>query len=218
MQKNIILIESYRISFNTYLMMPIKRGEKLYCHVYDKNGEYVVERKPLYIVRKSCEVLGYNYTHAKNFSKSVLGKAKHKLPVIITHDGIPNVFFPLFSPSSPNNIWVGLHAIANIRRLKDFTQITLIDGKEFELQINYSSFCAQYVAATMLLKHASNQRIIIRNELNQPQNPLQSIGFAEISDYSAIYNSLKSTEPIEPIKFTENKDAKKLNEPFDPFD
>lgn len=185
MLKNRTFIESYRISFNTYLIMPIKHGEKLYSHVYDKNGEYIVERKPLYIVRKSCEVLGYNYNHAKNFSKSFFGKEKHKLPIIITHDGIPNVFFPLFSPSSPNNIWIGLHAITNIRRHKEFTEITLIDGREKVLHINYASFCSQYVCATMLQKHASHQRIIIRNELNQP------------------LKSIEPTEPFDPFEPTE---------------
>lgn len=175
MLRNSIHIESYRISLNTYLIMPVQHGDKLYSHVYDKNGEYIVERKPLYIVRKSCEVLGYNYNNAKNFSKSFFGKEKHKLPIIITHDGIPNVFFPLFSPASPNNIWIGLHAITNIRRLKESTEITLINGKEFVLQINYASFCSQYVCATMLQKHASHQRIIIRNELNHPRKPIKPI-------------------------------------------
>ncbi|MDN4492252.1 competence protein ComK [Ureibacillus aquaedulcis] len=198
MLKNIILIESYRISFNTYLIMPIKNGEKLYCHVYDKNGEFIVERKPIYIVRKSCEILGYNYNHAKNFSKSFLGKAKHKLPIIITHDGIPNVFFPLFSPTSPNNIWVGLHAITNIRRHKEFTEITLIDGKEFVLPINYASFCSQYVCATMLQKHASQQRIIIRNELTQPPKPIHS------QELTELFEKIDPIGPSDPDSFDRN--------------
>lgn len=169
MLENVIVVNSYHISFNTYLIEPMQHGNKIYSRVHDKNGEYVVERKPLYIVRNSCNVLGGNYNNARNLAKRFLGKEKHKLPIVISHDyGIPNVFFPLLSPASPNNVWIGLHAIINIRRLKDFTEITLKNGKIFVLQINYASFCAQYVCATMLHKYAAAQRILIQNELNQP--------------------------------------------------
>ena len=168
MLKNSIVIDSYHISFNTYLIVPVKHGEKLYSHVYDKSGEYVVEQKPLYIVRNSCNVLGNNYNNAKKIAKCFLGKEKHKLPIVVTHDfGIPNVFFPLLSPSSSNNIWIGLHAITNIRRLKEFTEITLKNGTELVLPLNYASFCSQYVSATMLQKHVAHQRSTIRNELDQ---------------------------------------------------
>ena len=167
MLENVTVIDSYHISFNTYLIVPTKHGEKLYSHVFDKHGEYVVERKPLYIVRNSCTVLGGNYNNSKRMAKCFFGKEKHKLPIVVTHDfGIPTVFFPLLSPSSPNNIWIGLHAIINIRRVNDLTEITLRDGKELVLQINYASFCSQYVCATMLQKYASHQRTLIRNELN----------------------------------------------------
>lgn len=167
MVENKNIINTYHISFNTYLIVPIKQGEKIHSQVYDGNGVHVVEQKPLYIVRNSCNVLGSNYNNAKNISKSFFGKEKHKLPIIITHDfGIPNVFFPLLSPSSPNNIWIGLHGIINIRRLKEFTEITLKDGRDLVLPINYSSFCSQYVCATMLQKYASNQRTTIRNEID----------------------------------------------------
>lgn len=166
MLEDVNVVNSYHISFNTYLIEPMEHGEKLYSRVYDKNGEIIVERKPLYIVRKSCYAMGSNYNAARMVAKRFFGKEKHKLPIIISHDyGIPCVFFPLLSPASPSNVWIGLHAIINIRRLKDFTEITLKNGKELVLQINYSSFCSQYVCATMLQKYAANQRLIIQNEL-----------------------------------------------------
>ncbi|HWK21910.1 MAG TPA: competence protein ComK [Ureibacillus sp.] len=168
MSKNASIIDFYRISLNTYIIIPIQNGKKTYAHIYDKNGEYIVELKPLYIVRKSCNGIGYNYNIAKKFSKSFFGKEKHKLPLLISYNESPNIFFPLFSPSSPNNIWIGLDAIINIKRLKDSTEITLRDGKEIVLPINYASFCSLYVSATMLRKHAANQKKMIENELNQP--------------------------------------------------
>ncbi|MDI7742899.1 competence protein ComK [Lysinibacillus fusiformis] len=169
MFQNLIVIDAYYISFNTFLIEPVEHEGKLYSHVYDKSGEYIVERKPFYIVRHSCNVLGSNYNNAKKIAQCFLGSEKHKLPIVVTQDfGIPNVFFPLHSPNSPSNIWVGLHAITNIRRLKEYTEITLKNGIELVVPLNYASFCSQYVSATMLQKHVAHQRTTIRNELNQP--------------------------------------------------
>ena len=164
---NATIAESYHVSFNTYLIEPLIHGDKLYSRVYDKNGEMVVSRKPIYIIRKSCVLMGSNYKTARTVSKRFFGDEKHKLPIIISHDyGMPCVFFPLLSPTSPNNVWVGLHAIINIRRFKDCTEITLKDGRELILNFNYSSFCTQYVCATMLNKFGTHQRLILQNDLS----------------------------------------------------
>lgn len=166
MPENINVVDYYHLSFNSYLIEPVKHEDKLFSRVYDKTGEVIVGRKPIYIVRKSCQVMGNNYKAAREVSKRFFGKEKHKLPIIISHDyGIPCVFFPLLSPASPSNVWIGLHAVTNIRRSKDCTEITLKDGKELLLNVNYSSFCSQYVSASMLQKYATNERLIFQNEM-----------------------------------------------------
>ncbi|KGR80593.1 competence protein ComK [Ureibacillus manganicus] len=159
-------VNSYYLSFNSYLIEPIQHGDKLYSRVYDKSGEVVVSRKPLYIIRKSCDLMGSRYNAAREVSKNFLGPDKHKLPIIIAYDyGVPLVFFPILSPTSPSNVWVGLHSIINIQQDMDQTKITLKDDREIILQVPQSSFNNQYVRATMLQKHASNQRLIIQNAI-----------------------------------------------------
>lgn len=166
MSKRLNVVDSYHISFNTYLIEPIVHGDVIYSRVYDKSGIVTVSRKPIYIIRKSCILMGTNYRMARLLSKRFFGNEKHKVPIIISHDyGMPCVFFPLLSPTSPNNVWVGLHAIINIRRLKDSTEVTLKDGRELVLNLNYSSFCTQYVSASMLQKFGTNQRLILKNEV-----------------------------------------------------
>ncbi len=164
--KNLKSIDSYHLSFNSYLIEPLEHGDKLYSRIYDKSGEVIVSRKPLYIIRKSCDLMGSRYNAAREVSKKFLGDGKHKLPIIIAYDyGVPLVFFPILSPTSPSNVWIGLHSIINIQPLKDRTKITLKDDREIILQLPQSSFNNQYVRATMLQKHASNQRLIIQNDL-----------------------------------------------------
>ncbi|SOC35010.1 competence protein ComK [Ureibacillus acetophenoni] len=164
--KKLQTVDSYYLSFNSYLIEPIEHGDKLYSRVYDKSGEVIVSRKPLYIIRKSCDLMGSKYNAAREFSKRFLGDSKHKLPVIIAYDyGVPLVFFPILSPTSSSNVWVGLHSIINIQSVNDQTKITLKDEREIILQLPQTSFNNQYVRATMLQKHASNKRLIIQNDL-----------------------------------------------------
>lgn len=158
-------VDSYILSKNTYLVESIKHEDKLFSRVYDKTGEIIVRRKPLKLIRDTCKMMGGNYNSARSYSKSFFGNEKHKLPIIVSHNyGIPCVFFPLYSPTSPNNVWVGLHAIINIRKKNNTTVITLKDDREITLFVNYSSFCSQYVCATMLHKHFLNQRLILEQE------------------------------------------------------
>ncbi|QCR31552.1 competence protein ComK [Lysinibacillus sp. SGAir0095] len=163
-KKNVPVLKSYHITLDTYLIEPIMCGEKIYSYVYDKKGEFIVERKPFYIVRRSCDVLGYNYKSAIKFSKEFFGKDKHKLPILIAHDGKPNILFPIYSPTSPNNIWVGLHGIANIGVNKHPSEITLLDGKEKTLPVSITSLNSQYVYATMLYKYSSQLKMMIQNK------------------------------------------------------
>nr|WP_106783781.1 competence protein ComK [Lysinibacillus timonensis] len=160
------ILQSYHLSFNSYLVEPMMHEGKLYSRVYDKSGEVIVSKKPIQIIRKSCLLMGTSYKAAREVSKKFFGPEKHKLPIVITYDfGNALVFFPILSPSSPNNVWVGLHSIINIRKSNDQTIITLKDNRELTVQINCSSFSMQYVCATMLQKHATSQRLIIQKDI-----------------------------------------------------
>lgn len=157
--KNMI-VDSYTVTKDTYIIEPIIHEDKIFSRIYDKSGEVIVSNKPLYVIRRSCRNVGNNFNFARQISKNFFGEEKHKLPIIISFEyGIPSVFFPILSPFSPNNIWVGINGIINIRRDGNNTEITLKDGREVMLQINYSSFCVQYVCAMMLFKHAQTKRL-----------------------------------------------------------
>lgn len=159
------IVDSYILSKNTYLVEPIKHEDKLYSKVYEKTGEFIVRKKPLKLIRDTCKMMGGTYNSARAYSKSFFGNEKHKLPIIVTHNyGIPCVFFPLYSPTSPSNVWVSLNAIINIRKMDNCTVITLKNEKEITLFVSYNSFCSQYVCATMLYKHFLSQRLIIEQE------------------------------------------------------
>lgn len=157
-------IDFYYITPNTYLIEPIEHNGKCYSIVYDRHGVFFVKKKPLRILNDTLKKLGTTYKAATNFSKKFLGKEKHKLPIVMSYDQ-PYTFLPLFSPHSSKNIWIAQHAIINIRKCNDTTVITLKNDCEFVLPLHYTSFCTQYVCATMLKKFAIKQREVVQKEL-----------------------------------------------------
>lgn len=175
MTKDIPVLDSYRVNLDTYLVAPYKEGEKIYSYIFDKNGEYIVKRKPFYIIRKSCDLFGYNYNAAIRFSKNFFGKDKHKVPINLPHLEAPNIMIPIYSPSSPNNIWIGLHGISIISDPKLPTEITLPDGKEHPLPVSFTSFQTQYLRAIELYKHVFNLKQEIQPENKPKPKPLKPI-------------------------------------------
>lgn len=158
-------IDLYYITPNTYLIEPVEHNGKYHSIVYDKFGVFYVDKRPLRILNDTLKKLGTSYKAAIEFSKSFLGKEKHKLPIVMSYDQ-PYTFLPLLSPNSSKNIWIAQHAIINIRKCGDSTEITLKNDHEFILPLHYTSFCTQYVCATMLQKFAIKQREVIQRELD----------------------------------------------------
>ena len=154
------IVNTYHVTKDTYIIEPINHEGKPFTRIYDKSGEVIISKKPLSVIRDSCKNMGSSLKFAQQVSKEFFGEEKHKLPIIISfHFGLPFVVFPLLSPSSPNNIWIGLNGVSKIRRKNSQTEVTLKDGREFTLQINYASFCIQYVCAMLLFKHAQTKRL-----------------------------------------------------------
>jgi len=159
-------VDSYCVTRNTYMIEPIHLdNNKTYSRVYDKGGEVLVSQSPLKIIKESCKNMSINYHAARQFAKEFFGEEKHKLPISISYaNGFPCVFFPLLSPDSSDNCWIGLHAIINFKKVKNCTEITLKDGRELTLQVHSSSFSSQYVYSTMFQIYIKNKRQEIQND------------------------------------------------------
>ena len=105
------LIANYVISFDTFMLQPVSVGEVISTRVIERNCELSIPKKPLHIVRKSCDYYGSSLQNSVNTAKLTLGN-HHKTPIIVAHDfGIPYIFLPTMSPTSEQNIWISYHAI-----------------------------------------------------------------------------------------------------------
>lgn len=150
---------NYLISNSTYLIMSEINGDRVQTIVHEKQGVSKIEQHPLKLVRHTCRLHGTSYEGAVQMAKLFFGPNRHKLPIVMLVEyGNPCVFFPLFSPHSPSNIWINLHAIINIQEAGDETIVTLSNHTEVKLPLHCKSFNQQYVRAMMYYKFLMRSR------------------------------------------------------------
>jgi len=155
---------SYIVSFDTFLLLPVVKGNKISTHVIERNGELKVSRKPIHIVRKSCDYYGGSLQNSTNTAKLAIGK-RHKTPIIVAHDfGVPYIFLPTMSPNSDQNAWVSYSAIENIESDDMGCIVHLENGLSFKFDISATTMYRQFAVATLLEKNFLKKQ----RQLNRP--------------------------------------------------
>lgn len=169
---------SYIVSFDTFLLQPVIKGNEISTHVIERNGELSIPRKPIYIVRKSCDFYGGSLQNSTNTAKLALGK-RHKTPIIVAHDfGIPYIFLPTMSPASELNVWISYSAIVNIEPDNMDCIIHLENGRSFKVNISAATMYRQYAVATLLEKNFLKKQ----RQLNRPSTFDEFEGFGDSDD------------------------------------
>ncbi|NYF23886.1 competence protein ComK [Sporosarcina sp. JAI121] len=144
--------ENYIVSFDTFMLQPVIKDNQVSTQVIERNGVVHVPRKPLHIVKKSCEYYAGSFQNSTNNAKLVIGK-RHKLPIIVAHDfGVPYIFLPTMSPSADQNTWISHNAIENIEEHDLGSVILLENGQSFVLNVSATTMHRQHSFATILEK------------------------------------------------------------------
>ncbi len=144
---------SYIVSFDTFMLQPVISGTKITTHVIERNGDLSIPRKPIHIVRKSCDYYGGSLQNSTNTAKLAIGK-RHKTPIIVAHDfGVPYIFLPTMSPTSEQNVWVSYSAIDNIEPDNMDCILSLENNRSIKVNVSASTMYRQYAAATLLQKN-----------------------------------------------------------------
>lgn len=156
------------------MLQPVIKGNKISTNVVERNGEFSVPRKPIHIVRKSCDFYGGSLQNSTNTAKLALGK-RHKTPIIVAHDfGVPYIFLPTMSPASEQNVWISYSAIENIEQDNMDSIIHLENNRSFKVNISAATMYRQYAVATLLEKNFLKKQ----RQLNRPSV------FEEFEDYN----------------------------------
>lgn len=170
------LITNYVISFDTFMLQPVNVDNKIVAtRVIERNCELTIPKKPIHIVKKSCDYYGGSLQTSINIAKIALGK-HHKTPIIVAHDfGTPYIFLPTMSPTAEENIWISYHAIDFIERDNVGSIVHLENNLSFKVNISASTMYRQYAFGNLLEKNFYKKQ----KHLNRPSSFSNYSNFAE---------------------------------------
>lgn len=149
---------SYVVCSNTYALLPYVDGHRIWTHVIEDRGEFVVEESLYKIISSSCSFYRGSLESATLYSQKAVG-VKHKPPVIIgEYYGEPLVFLPTHSPKNRDAVWFNYDAVDLID--SDDTgkgsTVFLSNGQHVQLDVSPIALRNQHSFAGSLRRYFKN--------------------------------------------------------------
>ena len=138
-------MENYIINKETILLRPINKNK---TEIIERNNKFIVDKRIINIIKKSCEYYGSTYLGRCEASKILLNNY-YKSPIII-EESKNIIFFPTKSPRLEDCMWISLNNIDNYIKSDKKTIINLKNNKKIDLNITYYSFNNMYFNALKL--------------------------------------------------------------------
>ncbi|MDW0110783.1 competence protein ComK [Sporosarcina aquimarina] len=143
---------NYVINFDTLVLQPVKEGYKLSTRVIERHSEFTLPKKPLQIVKKTCELYGASLQTRTLTARQALGN-RHKTPIVIAHAfNTPYIFLPTMSPKAEENMWISSHAILDFQEEEVGCTVVLENGYEIKLNVSTPTMWRQLAFASLLEK------------------------------------------------------------------
>lgn len=159
-------IANYVITFDTFMLQPVNVGGVISTRVIERNCEFNIPKKPLHIVRKSCDYYGSSLKNSVNIARLTLGN-HHKTPIIVAHDfGIPYIFLPTMSPTSEHTMWISYHAIDLLEPDGLGCIVHLENNCSYKVSISIATMYRQFVFCNLLEKDFIKKQ----KQLNRPSS------------------------------------------------
>lgn len=152
-------LDAYLITEKTYVMQSKLVNNRYYTAIIDKDGTFDCPKSILRVIRTSCRVQSVPLERSKFHAKRFFPTGVHKLPIILSYDSEhkPVIFFSIYSPRSSGNVWLNFRAITNISPSELETTVTLLNGEELTLPVQYQAFCGLYVRAIFFYQYLTKQ-------------------------------------------------------------
>lgn len=139
------MLDDYEINASTLAIIPIDDKRS---HVYEEEGEYIVNKNSNKLIDYNCKFYGSSYQGRCEGTKYLTG-IKSKFPIII-EESRNIIFFPTSSSRNNDNSWIALNKIKNYKSDYYGTKILFENEQEIAVPISYYSIDNQYSRATML--------------------------------------------------------------------
>lgn len=188
-------LRNYFVSFDTLALHPLTIGNKIFTKVIERDRTFIVSKKPIHIVTRSCSYYGSNLARAMHTSHHVLGKL-HKVPIMLANAyGVPFIFIPTMSPTSDQNVWISYHAVQNFKKDGLNTSMLLENGEILNLSISTSTFYRQYSLARMIeIDFLKNYKRMDRSTYLFPAEELKKVQESEETEYKQSDDSNKEPD------------------------
>lgn len=144
-----VVVDSFIMTRYTMAILPHLSLGKCYSKVIEEDGEYIVKKRPLDIIERSCHYYGASLKGRKQGTKAILG-ITHKAPIAVEPKNEIYVF-PTASPNDAHCVWIShMHVIKYEPSHREKTIVYLKNNKKICLDVSYHSFVNQLYRTAQL--------------------------------------------------------------------
>lgn len=154
--------ENYLINSDTFVLQPIREGYKLTTRVIERHTEFELPKKPIQIVKKTCELYGASLKTRTLTARHALGN-RHKTPIVVAHAfDTPYIFLPTMSPNSEENVWISYHAIADFQEENVGCTVMLENGYKMKVNVSTPTMWRQFAFAALLERDFAKKQFLLQ--------------------------------------------------------
>ncbi|WJY26156.1 competence protein ComK [Sporosarcina trichiuri] len=153
---------NYLINSDTFVLQPIHADFKTTTRVIERHTEFSLPKKPIQIVRKTCELYGSSLKTRTLTARRALGN-RHKTPIVVAHAfDTPYIFLPTMSPASDDNMWISYHAITDFKEESSGCSIHLENGRIVKVNVSTPTMWRQFAFAALLERDFEKKQFMLQ--------------------------------------------------------
>ena len=153
-------MDNYEINVETLLIVPFEKGKS---KVYEFDGDFVVNKTPLAIIKDSCLYFGCTYEGRRDSVKQILG-VDMKVPILI-EDSKNIIFFPTSSCINQNSVWISYENLLKYSKFNEFSTILYFQNKQnIKVDVKYNLIDNQIIRCIKLKTLLVKRKKFIKSE------------------------------------------------------
>lgn len=155
-------MNNYEINAETLAIVPISYGKS---KVYEIDGDYIVNRVTLDIIKESCLFFGCSYDGRREAVKSILG-VDMKVPILI-EDSHNIIFFPISSCVNRNSVWISYKNLVKYSKNDEFSTVLYFsNGKQIVVDVKYNLIDNQVIRCMKLMNFINKRKEFMEKNQN----------------------------------------------------
>lgn len=143
------IIDGFIMTRYTMAILPHLGSGQCYSKVIEEDGEYIVKKRPIDIIERSCGYYGASLKGRKEGTKAIIG-ITHKAPIAV--EPLNEIYvFPTASPNDEHCVWIShMHVMKYEPSHRERTIVYLKNNKTICLDVSYHSFVNQLYRTAQL--------------------------------------------------------------------